>query len=382
MAAWLAQFAIAMWFAWRFPAEIGRALSREREPPVVVVTPVKGAGPDLADFVTRLRSFSYSDYSVAAVVESEADPAYAALLAAARGEGAPMTVRVAGLSETRGQKVHNLLHALDHLGPGPEIVAFVDADTLPARDWLTRLVRPLVREPEIAAVTGHRWIVPKGDDLPSAVVAAANASLLTLPRLWSVCWGGTLAMRRETIEAMHLPVALGGAVVDDVQITNFLQDRGLRILTPKELVVISPVRHDWASAFAFARRQYMFARFYIPISWAVGLVILTLPIMAATVAVALALQGNVVAVGALVAAVVLSQIRVTLRARIVRRLWAPEGDRLQARTRFVERWLPPLWITFHAAAAWSAAWSRRIRWAGVVYEVRGRNETRVVSRGT
>ena len=154
MFAWMAQFAIAMWFAWRFPAEIGRALSREREPPVAVVAPVKGAGPDLADFVARLRSFAYSDYSVLAVVEAEADPAYAALLVAARGEGAPMTVRVAGLSEARGQKVHNLLHALAHLGPRPEIVAFVDADTLPSKDWLTRLVRPLVREQEIAAVTG------------------------------------------------------------------------------------------------------------------------------------------------------------------------------------------------------------------------------------
>ncbi|WP_375461262.1 glycosyltransferase [uncultured Enterovirga sp.] len=379
--AWLAQFVVAMWFAWRFPRDLGKPLSPESEPPVVVVTPVKGAGPDLPGFVARLRSFSYSDYTVVAVVESEADPAFAVLQEAARGEGAPMSVLVAGLAETEGQKNHNIRHAIAHLGPDPQIVAFVDADTLPQRDWLTRLVRPLVRDPDIAAVTGHRWIVPRGDDLPSAIVAAANASLLTLPRLWSVCWGGTLAMRRETLEAIDLRRGLSGAVVDDVLITLILHEHGLRVFTPKGLVVISPVEHSWASAFAFIRRQHMFVRFYLPGSWITALVMLTGPILAALAAAALAFTGDRLAIAVLAAAIGLGQLRVYLRARIARRLWGLDGDALNARTRFAERWLAPVWICFHAAAAWAAGWSRQIRWAGVVYEVRGRNETRILSHG-
>ena len=74
-----------------------------------------------------------------------------------------------------------------------------------------------------------------------------------------------------------------------------------------------------------------------------------LPVVAGATAIVLACQGDILAIGVLIAAAVLAQVRVVLRARIARRLWGQEGDRFQARTRFVEQWLPPLWIVFHAA---------------------------------
>lgn len=381
MALWLTHLAGALWFAWRFARGLGAQLPAVEEVPATVVAPVKGAGPDLPDFVRRLRHLAYADYRVVAVVESDDDPAVPILRAgAAAPGGAAMEVLTAGLARARGQKVHNLLHALDRLDDRTEIVAFVDADTLPEPDWLTRLARPLLRDRTVAASTGHRWIVPRGDDLPSAVVAAAGASLLTLPRMWDIAWGGTLAMRRDTLDLLDLGTSLGGAVVDDCAITRLLRARGARIFTSRELVVRSPVEHSWSSAFAFARRQHMFVRFYLPAFRWTSLAALTLPVVAGASAVVLALSGDPAAAAVLAVAAALGQVRSILRDRIRDRLWGPAAGALPRRARRVERWMAPVWVTFHAAAAWSAGVSRHLRWAGVVYRVVGHNETRIVSR--
>lgn len=380
MAAWLVVHAGALCFAWLFQRGLGSPVTTETEPPVTVVVPVKGDGELLQPFLDRLRTLSYSAYRILAVVESEDDPAASLLRSEATRPGAPLRVTVAGLAETEGQKVHNLRHALGELDPACEIVAFIDADTLPAPDWLTRLVRPLEREPDVAAVTGYRWIVPDGRDLPSAVVAAANASLVSLPRPWPICWGGTLALRRATIERFDLRGRLAGAVVDDVHLTRILAAEGLRVLTPRGLTLLSPVRHTWSSAFAFARRQYVLVRWYLPGSWALALVLTSLPVVAAPVAVGLALAGDVTAWAALAAAVAMAQVRVALRSRITRALWGPDGKGIYDRQKPVDRWCAPLWVAFHAASVWASIGVRQLWWAGILYEIGGRTRTRVLSR--
>ena len=120
--------------------------------------------------------------------------------------GAPLHTVVAGQSGRTGQKVWNLLAALDAIEASDEIVAFVDADTLPAPEWLARLVAALVNTGR-EAVTGYRWIIPADNRVSSAIVAAANASVVTVPRLPSIinhCWGGTMAMRRTTLERIDI----------------------------------------------------------------------------------------------------------------------------------------------------------------------------------
>ena len=380
LAAWLAYLVGALWFSWRFLSPLDMARLDQAEPRVTIVTPVKGGSRHLAEFVRRLRCLDYGNYRIVAVVESHEDSALPTLTKAGTGPGASIQVEVAGLSCDEGQKVHNLIHVLERLDERTEIVAFIDADTLPAPDWLSRLVYPLRSNPGIAAVTGHRWIVPDGPHLASAIVAAANFSAIALPRFRQVCWGGTLALRRETIDRIDLVARLQGAVVDDVQITRVLHRAGLRIVTPRRLLVVSPTRHTWLSAFSFGRRQYMFARWYLPWTWAGGLVALAFPVIACLLAIVYALQGETVAMAVLGAAYLSGHARAVLRRRIVEALCGAAGAPYFSRYRRTERWLPLLWVPFHAICAWSSAISNRIAWSGTTYEMRGRNSVRVVSR--
>ena len=113
------------------------------EPSVAVILPVRGAA-HLAALIPRLRAQNYRRYRIVAAVESEDDPAFAILSAAAREDGPPLEAIVAGVAENAGQKVWNQLAALARPKPDDEVVAFIDADTLPTPLWLPRLVAVLV----------------------------------------------------------------------------------------------------------------------------------------------------------------------------------------------------------------------------------------------
>lgn len=377
---WLCLSAGATLWVRRFQARVWAPMSTDAQPPVTVIVPVKGAGPHLGPFLNCLLSFDYADYRVLAVVESEADPALPLLRAREAGAGSRLSVLIAGLSQGEGQKVHNLRHALQRLDDRARIVALLDADTRPSPDWLWRLVRPLTREPDIAAVSGHRWIVPDGDDLPSAVVAAANAALIPTPRLWGACWAGTLALRRETLEELRVWERLAGAISDDGIITRLLAEKKLKVLTPGGLLVVSPVRHSWPSAFAFGRRQYQCVRWYMRKVWGAALIVITLPVAGSIAALALSVTGDLVGVAALGFAAALGQVRAQLRARVFQRVLGPTGLELYRRYAWADRGLMPLWAAFHSLCAIASATSNRIRWAGVLYEIRGRNDTQVLGR--
>ncbi len=380
IAIWLVLLAGAVSVAWQFQRGIGNRIELAEEPQVVVIAPVKGKTRHLDGFVSRLRTQRYGRYRIVAVVEAETDPAIPVLRAAAEGAGAPLTITVAGLSVDEGQKVHNLIHALDRIGAGDEIVAFIDADTQPPPDWLLRLVEPLTRG-GIDVVTGHRWLTPVNGDLASAFTAAATNGLVGALKIFDVVWGGTCAMRRATIERIGLRDRWRGSIVDDVHLTRFLHEHGLRLLTPRSLIVPSPIEHSYRSAFTFGRRQYKFVGWYLPRIWWIGTAMTTLPLVAGTCALGLALQGDRFAILAVALALVLGQARASVRLMIVRKTFDDEAQRdYRATADAAVRWLAPFWIAFHAAVAWSTLFSRRLVWAGVVYEYLGHGQTRIVSR--
>ena len=99
------------------------------------------------------------------VTESESDPAHgvlARLLKQRRRLTPPTWMVVAGEAKNRGQKVHNLLAALDTLNSidrRVEALVFADSDMLPARNWLAELVASL-GDRQVGATTGYRWYLP------------------------------------------------------------------------------------------------------------------------------------------------------------------------------------------------------------------------------
>jgi len=340
---------------------------------------VKNASEVSRAFFGRLRHQAYPDYRIIAAVESEEDRAFAMLTEESKRPGAPLRTVVAGQSGRTGQKVWNLLAALDAIEPSDDIVAFVDADTLPTPEWLARLVAALVNTGR-DAVTGYRWIIPADDRVSSAVVAAANASVVTVPRLPSIinhCWGGTMAVRRETLERINIRRYWAGAISDDAQMTRAFKEAEYEVYSPRQNLLLSPVAMSWSEALSFGRRQYRIMLLHSPDMWALAAVGTIFPIAAAIAALSMTLQGSALAIVLIGVSLVLGEIRYNCRRRIVIALWGEATAAGLPMYWRVERWLRPIWWSFHALCVFSALGSRHIHWAGIDYWVRGPQDVEV-----
>jgi cellulose synthase/poly-beta-1,6-N-acetylglucosamine synthase-like glycosyltransferase len=376
---WIAIAILNTFTAWKYARGLPFPEIPEATPAAAVIVAIKGASDIARAFFTRLRNHAYPDYRIIAAVESEHDPVFALLSEENNRPGAPLRIVIAGQSTNTGQKVWNLLAALDALEDSDELVVFVDADTLPAPEWLPRLVASLIN-PGREAITGYRWIIPADNRLSSAVVAAANASIVTTPRLPSIinhCWGGTMAMRRKTLERIDIRRYWAGAISDDAQMTRAFKQTCCPVFSPRQSLLLSPISMSWKEAFLFGRRQYSILWTHTRVLWILAALGTAIPIAAALAAVSLALRGDVFALAAIIVAVILGEVRYHCRRKIFAALWGAEDIGEKGFYWRVERWLRPLWWSFHALCVFSALGSRHIHWAGVDYWIRSPQDVEV-----
>jgi hypothetical protein len=373
LALWCAQNVISAAVAAGYARGLPRRETPGAEPCVAVILPVKGEA-NLARFLPRLKAQDYSRYRIIAAVESEDDPAFPLLAAAAVQPGAAIELTVAGLAQSGGQKVWNQLAALDRLRPEDEIVAFIDADTLPTPLWLPRLVSAVI-DAGRPVVTGYRWMAPSDDRLSSSFLAAANASIVTLPRAGvpvHLCWGGSIVMARSTLEAIKLRDYWRGAISDDLQLTAALRQSGIHAHAPRQCLLLSPVSSSWRQALTFGVRQYRLLWLHEPLTWAIALLVLWGPPVAIAAALPSLASGSLPAWTVVGVVAALGEARSRLRLRIQRALWPEVGATREESVRWrVDRLLRPGWWLLHALCAAGAPLSRTIDWAGVRYWVRG-----------
>ena len=113
-----------------------------------------------------------------------------------------LQILFAGKTKKRSQKVHNLLHALDYLRNGDQVLAFGDSDIRPTQDWLRHLVSSL-EDPNVGVSTGYRWYLPQKGNFASALRSVWNAGIASLKqnrsrvlKLWNL---NTKSTRKEPV---------------------------------------------------------------------------------------------------------------------------------------------------------------------------------------
>ncbi len=362
-------------------------------PPVAIIIPCKGLEPD---FDLNLTSFLDQDYpraQVIFVVASEKDPAYRALAArlnhlASRGTGAALktSLVVAGYSEFRGEKVHNLIAGLRAVGPEAEVLVFADIDARPGRDWLKHLVAPLA-DPTVTVSTGFRWYLP-GSGFVSQLRAAWDTSIATLlgEHDHNFAWGGSMAIRAADFKRLEVADRYWARTVsDDYGLTRAVRDAGGRVRFEPHCLLPSREDSPFREFLRWSNRQIIITRVYAPHLWLLGLaahgifcatflwgmVLLVLP--------GLPLEGRLGTFALLLAILLLAMAKGGLRTLVAREILPEERDTLE---RYGSSYwqLAPLvpWVMLLNFVV--AAVTRRIEWRGTVYELKSMDEVRVLRR--
>jgi ceramide glucosyltransferase len=387
------QILVGLYLAYEAVRWLGYARRRARSDPgfysprTAVLCPCKGVEPGLERNLTALCEFDHQNYEIFFVLASESDPAAGIVkrvISQSRNKG---HVLFAGAAEHCGEKVHNLLQAIQQLPEEFEILVFADSDGRPGHSWLRRLIAPLT-DLRIGATTTMRWLIPNKNNLPSLLLAAWNAPILTMlgpDTTKNFCWGGGTAIRRSVFEQTAVADEWQHSVSDDYSMTIALRRAGRPIVFLPECLTVSYVETDRAGLMEFTNRQILITRVYSPKMWAVAGATHLLFSLTILLGVLLTL-GNFFAgrpsmqfAALTFLPLLLASIRGGLRVTAAQEMLPALKTQIQQ-----QAWIHLLlgvWIPYlYAANFLTSAISRKIRWRGIRYELVSAQQTIIIGK--
>jgi len=231
-------------------------------PRVVVFCPCRGIDEGFDKNIASILKQDYARLRIVFIVDSGADSALPVL------KRFNATVLTAGPATARGQKVHNLIHAVEHAAGDAEVFVFCDADARFPENWITNLIAPLESD-SIAVATGYRWYAAETGSLPSLLRSAWNAAAVTMlgDHSRNFAWGGSMALRRGVFEKIGVRHSWEGAVSDDYAVTLAARRANLRIAFVPECLIPSYGDTTWSDLLEFTTRQLRITRVYEPRMW-------------------------------------------------------------------------------------------------------------------
>ena len=238
-------------------------------PRVAVLCPCKGIEPGLESNLVALTEFDQKNYEVFFILASASDPAASIVKRVAASTRVKSHVVIAGEPLGCSEKVNNLRAAIEQLPEEFEVLVFTDSDGRPGKSWLHHLVAPL-GDARVGATTAMRWMIPKSSNLPTALLAAWNAPLVTMlgEKRRNFCWGGGTAIRRSTFDQAQVLDAWKNSASDDYSLTRALEAKGNSIVFIPECITLSYVETDFRGLLEFTNRQILITRVYAEKIWA------------------------------------------------------------------------------------------------------------------
>ncbi len=366
---WLPLLAMAL-RSWRFLRRPRPPLS-DYTPAVALIAPCRGVDQGFEDNVRAVLAQDYPNYRVLFVTGTTEDPAYP-VLARIVAEYPHARLLVAGQATDRGQKVHNLLAAIEATDDA-EVLAFVDSDGRPHRTWLRSLVAPLA-DPAVGASSGFFWYRPEHGGVWSwARAYSANITALTMAHDDnSGLWGGGMAVRREVFDRAGVAEAWQHAICDDVAMAHRIDRLGLKIAFVPECFTEVVEDCDFAGLWEYLFRHFVMARAYEGRLWLLLGLALALPALAVVGGGSLLLAApfsGAIPLGALL--LLQWPLQVAYGAAVPALVF---GDRQMARA-------APLLLVVEPvghAAYLASALTRKLTWRGITYELISAEETRVL----
>jgi len=354
-------------------------------PRVAVLIPCKGIEPGLERNLISLTEFERQNYEIFFILASGSDPARSIVERVAKTSRVKAHVVIAGSPTNSGEKVNNLRVTVEQLPPEFEVLVFTDSDGRPGKSWLHHMVAPL-GDVRIGATTTMRWLIPNRNNLPTTLLAAWNAPVVTMldEKGRNFCWGGGTAIRRSVFEQSGVLDQWKNSVSDDYSLTRALERNNRSIVFIPECLTLSYVETDFTGLLEFTNRQILITRVYADRVWAPAAATHLLYCLTLLFGAILILSDvfeqrpsfHIVMLTLL--PVLLSAIRSSIRLIGVTEA-VPSG-----RSQIMgQAWIYILLTVFipflYVANFVNSLITRKIRWRGMAYELIGPEQTRIVS---
>jgi cellulose synthase/poly-beta-1,6-N-acetylglucosamine synthase-like glycosyltransferase len=357
------------------------------EPFASVIAPCKGMEDGVEENLGALFEQDYPNYEIVFVVDDEADPVIAVIESVSRKHSQNTTTKlvVAPKASASSQKVENLREAVLHVDERSEVFAFVDSDARPAKDWLRSLVAPL-EDTNLGAATGYRWFISTKPTLASELRNVWNASIASAlgPNTKdNFCWGGSMAIRRDTFEKLDIREKWRGTLSDDFTVTRAMNAANLQIKFVPRALTASIDDCSFSEMLEFTTRQMKITRVYSPKHWIMSFLgsglfcfVMTTAFLIATLSPRNGIEIYIsTAILFLVTGLGIAKSWVRLKAV---RMALKDHETLLRKQSFPQL---TLWLISPFVFLWNciaALVSRRLLWRGVEYELVSETHTRLL----
>jgi ceramide glucosyltransferase len=355
-------------------------------PRTAVICPCRGMEPGLERNLVSLCEFDHQNYEVFFTLASESDPAHSIVKRVVATSRVKAHIVIAGQPENCSEKVNNLRIAVEQLPEEFEVLVFTDSDGRPGKNWLHHMVAPL-NDSRIGATTTMRWFLPNDNGLPTALLAAWNASVITMlgPSNKNFCWGGGTAIRKSIFESIGVLDAWQHSFSDDYSLTTMIENSRRQIVFLPECLTPSYVQTDFPNLLEFTGRQMRITRVYRPQMWATAfathfLYCFTLLIgLIVAINLTLASRPAFQVVTLLVLPPLLAAIRGALRVIGVTEALPALRSQIMSQS-WIYILLTIAIPLLYLVNFFSSIIGRRVRWRGIDYELISPDQTRVLTR--
>jgi len=248
-----------------------------RELRAAMIIPVTGDSPAMRAGLESLLAQDYPNLRYVLVTRDEADPATAFVreLVGSRGDAVHLA---SGPASRCGQKNHNLLAGVAHVGDTAETLIFCDSTHVARPDLARLLIEPLAGGRAVLSGGFHR-VVPLDGRVSTIGMLLVNMVLHSLQSIRAITqpWGGAMAICRKTFEEYGVAKVWAGNIVDDFSLGPHLAKRGIRAWPVAEACLSTPLKdvpvgywRDWLT------RQLLYLKFCTPEMWLGSIVVVLL----------------------------------------------------------------------------------------------------------
>ncbi len=360
-------------------------LRSDWEPMVTIIAPCKGVDEGmLANFEALLHQ-DLPEYEIVFVIDDPADPAADIINRLGERSDRQTKLVVAPKAVASSQKVENLHEGVLHVDQRSEVFVFVDSDARPSPGWLRSLITPL-RDETVGAATGYRWFISERPTIASELRSVWNASIASSlgPNTASnFCWGGSMAIRRDTFERLKIRDRWIGTLSDDFTVTRIMNEAILPIRFVPQALTASVESCTFRELFEFTTRQMKITRVYSPKLWLVSFLGsgLFCSVMISAFVIMVFRPSNTIvfwaAIVTMFAVTAFSVAKAWLRLKAVRLALPQYHDSLS------RQWVSQctLWVATPAIFLFnciSALFSQTIEWRGTRYKMVSPTETKIL----
>jgi cellulose synthase/poly-beta-1,6-N-acetylglucosamine synthase-like glycosyltransferase len=358
-----------------------RDIYRDDElPKVAIILCLRGADPFLPRCLQALLNQNYPEYELKIVVDSQEDPAWE--IATKIKNQTKIPVQISPLRIRRSTcslKCSALIQAVSELDYNCEIIALVDADTIPHPNWLRELVNPL-KDPQVGLTTGNRWYVP-GTQWGTLCRYIWNVAAVGQMYLYRIPWGGSLAIKTDILRQAQLVEKWKQAFCEDTMLRRVLQEKNLQIEFVATLMMVNREESALPDFRRWVNRQLLNAKLYHP-GWRAiltyGTITFLIPATAVLLTLIAGLRGQWVSTillgSSLVTYIFVVFLLIGVYERAIRQKLTLRNETLptySAATLLKLMLAIPLTQLVCAIAFWQAILTKQVEWRGITYQIKG-----------